>query len=156
MKHTLFWGCCAVVATELSAQTMNLDSLEVAQVIWWGDLDHWTLTSASPSASHPFPSWTLNASATGPHVLWGCPVTPWPTDMELDFVWEQRLQGSDANRSTIHWAHAPDHDPSEAAKLLVESQLAGWLDETGWMSAGQTGSQDPLALGAPQMGTWEA
>ena len=156
MKHTLFWGCCAVVATELSAQTMNLDSLEVAQVIWWGDLDHWTLTPASPSARHPFPSWTLNASAPGPHVLWGCPVTPWPTDMELDFVWEQRLQGSDANRSTIHWAHAPDNDPSEAAKLLVESQLAGWLDDTGWMSVGQTGSQDPLKLGAPQMTSWEA
>lgn len=156
MKHTLLWGCCAVVAMELSAQTMNLDSLEMAQVVWWGDLAHWTSTPASPSARYPFPSWTLNASAPGPHVLWGCPVGGGSEDMDLHFVWEQMLQGSDANRSTVQWSRAPDPDPSQAARLLVESHLAGWLDDMGSMSAGQTGSQDPLTLGAPQMNVWEA
>ena len=52
--------------------------------------------------------------------------------------------------------HVEGREASQAAKLLAESQLAGWLDDTGSMSAGQTGSQDPLTLGAPQMSAWEA
>ncbi len=66
------------------------------------------------------------------------------------------MAGSNANRSQWVWASPPSDDPEVSAQWLAESAQAGWLDSTGGMSAGETGSHDVLRCWGPMLAEWES
>ena len=137
----------------LWAQPPGHSVWEAGGVMWCGIEGDWTWTSDS-LAVH-----TLNAQDAGTRVLWGC-ATTWPeTPIGADWLggihWHQGVSGSNANRSAVMWAEAPSSDPAEAVAMLSEFHLAGWLDDTGGVAAGENGQDDPLMCHAPGLASWE-
>ncbi|MDA0946846.1 MAG: hypothetical protein O2791_07285, partial [Bacteroidetes bacterium] len=139
----------------MMGQTNNLSTWSTEGVVWCGDPTKWLVDSTAESVSMN----QLASPVAGHHILWGCPTmepnqsdpAPWRSRV----VWNQDVSGSNANRSTTLWAVPPSSDAAEAAEMLAQADLAGWLDETGGFSAGTNGSEDPLECHAPGMTPWE-
>ena len=152
----LVWGCAMLPATAV-AQPPSYTTWEAGGVVWCGIEDDWTWSLAADGmAIHE-----LDASGSDTRLLWGC-ATSWPTNvLDLDsgrhaaVHWHQGVSGSNANRSAVLWAEAPSADPTEAVSILMESHLAGWLDNTGGVAAGMHGNEDPLGCHAPGLAPWE-
>lgn len=169
MKRERSWGlkevrCALRLATVWIAgmgavgvvlgQGSSWETWEAGGVIWCGQSGMWSLTlDADSLAIHQ-----LQATEAGRQVLWGCPTqTSWPTvDSSWAAVvhWSQQVSGSNANRSSVLWAAPPSNSPEESAWLLATSLDAGWLDVTGGVRAGETGSDDPLHCHVPGLPSW--
>ena len=137
-----------------SAQMETIDTWMAGDVLWCGNPEHWTWHWGNDS----IPVHRLHASGEGTHILWGCLASdgvdaenqPWVSSV----FWSQALSGSNSNRSRLLWATPPLSQPELSSIQLVEDHIAGLLDNTGGVAAGQNGSDDPLICHAPNMPAW--
>ncbi|MGB1576519.1 MAG: hypothetical protein ACPG9S_00725 [Flavobacteriales bacterium] len=155
------WGLWSAAPSQTDAfSTWTQDEL-----VWCGTAQVWEPATPNDTADSLVASWKLNAPNAGTQILWGCPVDSlWevpavgdPGNFEgwaAEVRWVQEVSGSASNRSSLYWAAPPADDPQESAFLLASSMQAGWLDGTGGLSAGQTGSEDPLECHAPNLASW--
>ena len=151
--------CCAVACLVWSGWSASLfgqpggwTTWETSHAIWCGQQDRWSWVYDTDS----MPVHRLQSPESGRQILWGCPTdSAWSSGAwAADVLWEQDVSGSNANRSSVLWAAPPSDNPGEAAWLLATATEAGWLDNSGGVAAGETGSTDPLRLHGPGMMPW--
>ena len=144
---------CWASAFRLGAQLPSLSTWEIGAVVWCGEEEIWSWDFEGDS----MPVHRMQGSPAGRHVLWGCPTTSNASSTSAwnaAVLWSQQVAGSASNRSAVRWATSPSDDPHEAALLLHQSHTAGWLDDTGGVGAGASGSADPLLCDAPGLSEW--
>lgn len=140
------------LGTSVLGQAGGWATWETSHAVWCGQQDLWSWSYDTDS----MPVHRLQSPESGRQILWGCPTdSAWHLGAwAADVLWEQDVSGSNANRSSVLWAPPPSDDPSESAWLLATALEAGWLDNSGGVTAGETGSSDPLRCHGPGMGTW--
>lgn len=165
------WKCVGLATCLLgkggdyAGQTEAFSSWTHDGLAWCGTAQVWEPATPNDAEDSLGVSWKLNAPNAGTQILWGCPVDSlWEVAAVDDLGnsegwaaevrWVQEVSGSASNRSSLFWAAPPADDPQESAFLLASSMQAGWLDGTGGLAAGQTGSEDPLECHAPNVASW--